>query len=85
MWKFCTKEERCFSRRETKHERSCIKKQKEINKIMAYKNVRFMEAGKIVEKWSQPWHRTLFSSGAESLQGYVEPNMSIFPILKMPR
>jgi hypothetical protein len=25
------------------------------------------------------------SSDAESLQGYIEPNMSNFPILKMPR
>jgi hypothetical protein len=32
-----------------------IKKQKEVNQIMAHRNVGFLEARKIVEKWSQPW------------------------------
>jgi hypothetical protein len=41
---------------------------------------------KIVEKWSQPWRlNPAFSSGAGNLQGYIEPNMSNFPILKTPR
>jgi hypothetical protein len=31
-----------------------IKKHTEINRIMAHRNVGFLEARKIVEKWSQP-------------------------------
>jgi hypothetical protein len=53
---------------------------------MAHRNVGFLEARKIVEKWSQPWWANpAFSSGAESLRGYAEPNMKNFPILKMAR
>jgi hypothetical protein len=45
-----------------------IKKQKEINQIMAHRNARFLEAWKIAEKWSQHWRSNpAFSSGAESL------------------
>jgi hypothetical protein len=32
-----------------------IKKPKEMNQIMAHRNVGCLEARKIVEKWSQPW------------------------------
>jgi hypothetical protein len=32
-----------------------IKKRKEIDKIMAHRNVGILEARKVVEKWSQPW------------------------------
>jgi hypothetical protein len=45
-----------------------------------------LEVRKIVEKLSQPWRSNpAFFSGAESLQGCVEPDMSNFPILKTPR
>jgi hypothetical protein len=53
---------------------------------MAHRNVGFLEAQKIIEKYSQPWRSNpAFSSGAESFQGYVEPNMRNFPPLKTPR
>ena len=48
---------------------------------MAHRYVRFFEARKIVEKWSSH----AFPLGAESPQGYAEPNMRNFPFLKMPR
>jgi hypothetical protein len=45
-----------------------IKKQKETNQIVVYRNVRFLEAPKIVEKLSQSWwSNPAFSSGAASL------------------
>jgi hypothetical protein len=45
-----------------------------------------LEVQKIVEKLSQHWRSNpAFFSGAESLQGCVEPDMSNFPILKTPR
>jgi hypothetical protein len=63
-----------------------IKKQKEINQIMAHRNVEFLEARTIVEKWSQPWQSNpAFSLGADSPRGYAEPNMRNFPLLKTPR
>jgi hypothetical protein len=63
-----------------------IKKQKAIKQIMAHRNVRFLEALKLVEKWFQPWRSNpAFSSDAESPRGYFEPNMRNFPPLKTPR
>jgi hypothetical protein len=63
-----------------------IKKQKAINQIMAHRNVGFLEARKIVEKWSQPWQTNpAFSLGADSPRGYAEPNMRNFPPLRTPR
>jgi hypothetical protein len=53
---------------------------------MAHRNVGFLEARKLAEKWSQPWQwNPALSSGAESLRGFVEPNMKNFPLLKTPR
>jgi hypothetical protein len=53
---------------------------------MAHINVGFLEARKIVEKWSQPWRSNpAFSSGVESFREYVEPNLRNFPLLTMPR
>jgi hypothetical protein len=53
---------------------------------MAHRNVRFFEARKIVEKWSQPLRSNpAFSLGVESLRRYVANNMWNFPHLKMPR
>jgi hypothetical protein len=44
-----------------------IEKQKEMNQIMAPRNVGFLEAQKIVEKWSQPWQlNPAFPLDAES-------------------
>jgi hypothetical protein len=52
---------------------------------MAHTNVGFLEAWKIVEKWSQPWQSNpAFSLGADSTRD-SEPNMRNFPLLKMPR
>jgi hypothetical protein len=54
----------------------------EEDQIMAHRNVGFLEAWKIVEKWSQPWRSNpAFSLGAESFRGYVEE----LPPLKTPR
>jgi hypothetical protein len=56
-----------------------LKKQREIDKIMTHRNNGFLETRKIVEKWPQPWlSNAAFSSGSESLQEYVEPNMRNF-------
>jgi hypothetical protein len=53
---------------------------------MAHIIVEFLEAWKMVEKWSQPWRwNPAFSSGAENLREYFETNMSNFPPFKMPR
>ena len=57
-----------------------IKTQKEINQIMAHRNVGFFEARKIVEKWSSP----AFPVGAGSHRGYAELNLRNFPVLKTP-
>jgi hypothetical protein len=47
---------------------------------MAYRNVGFLEARKIVEKWAQSRQSNPgFSSSVESRQGYDEPNMRNFP------
>jgi hypothetical protein len=44
---------------------------------MSHRNVGFFEAQKIVEKWSQPWRlNPVFSSGAESLQGYIHRTLA---------
>jgi hypothetical protein len=46
------------------------KKQKKINQIMAHRNVRYLEARKNVEKWSQPWRSNPeLSLGADSTRG----------------
>jgi hypothetical protein len=53
---------------------------------MAHRNVGFLEARKIVEKWSQLWQSNpAFCLGAECPRGYAEPNMRNFPLLKTPR
>jgi hypothetical protein len=53
---------------------------------MVHISVEFLEARKMVEKWSQPWRwNPAFSSGAENLRGYFETNMSNFAPFKMPR
>jgi hypothetical protein len=53
---------------------------------MAHRNVGFLEARKIFEKWPQPWRSNpAFSSDAGSLRGYVEANMRNFPSFKTPR
>jgi hypothetical protein len=53
---------------------------------MAHRNVGFLEARKIVEKWSQPWRSSpAYSLGAESPRGNREPNLRNFPFLKTQR
>jgi hypothetical protein len=50
---------------------------------MAHRNVGFLEARKIVEKWSQPWRSNpVFSLGAESPRGCAEPSRRNCPFSK---
>jgi hypothetical protein len=61
-------------------------KPQEINQIMALRNVGFLEAWKIVEKWSQRWRSNpAFSLGADISLGYAESDMRNFHLLKTPR
>jgi hypothetical protein len=76
----------CDGNHKANSEQCPVIKNKEINQIMTHRNVGFLEAWKIVEKWSQLWRfNPIFFLGADSPRGNAEPNMSNFPLLKTPR